>query len=297
MEPPAAASCRRRRRPLPPPLLCLLLAALCPRPGNERTSERPPAGRGDRAVPTARNLAERRPGPQVAAPARGSLLPAGPPARSPLAGAPRHLPRGLCGGGRSRPLLPSASRFASAGSGRAPVPSCPRRRRPVGRADAASPEGEAGAAPAVRGAERPAGGGGLAFPREKRRRGPSGALSAGRALPPTPPPTPSHTPTGVRADSRRGARFASRLERHVSAASRLQLRRFSRFSPPRLQGPTAARRFRAAGGSGAGRGAPGERRRCVMPGGKRRAWGGGPAVGLPVRGQPGSRAWWQRCVG
>lgn len=85
MEPPAAAaacaSCRRR--PLPPPLLCLLLAALCLPPG-ERAPARPREGATrDRPVPAARNLAEGRPGPQVAVPARRSLLPAGPPAFPP----------------------------------------------------------------------------------------------------------------------------------------------------------------------------------------------------------------------
>lgn len=122
MEPPAAAACAScRRRPLPPPpllLLCLLLAALRLPPG-----ERPPAGRGDRhrAVPAAPNLAEGRLRPQVAVPARGSLLPEVPPSL------PRSAPALTAGSLRDRAPLPAVGalrvplRLGGARAGAAPL--------------------------------------------------------------------------------------------------------------------------------------------------------------------------------
>lgn len=183
MEPPAAAACAScRRRLLPPPpllLLCLLLAALCLPPG-----ERPPAEKGDRAVPAARNLSEGRPGPQVAVSARGSLLPAGSPslARPSFTGAPRHLPRGPVRGcaslsavGALRIPFCLGGKRAGAGPLLPPPPD-------LGKAAEDGRRGELMPPPLRERQElfqRCGGlrGGSLAFPHGKRPWGPSGALS------------------------------------------------------------------------------------------------------------------------
>lgn len=268
MEPSTAAACAScRRHPLPPSLLlCLLLVALCLPPG-----ERPPAEKGDRAVPAARNLAEGRLGPQVAVSARGSLLPAGFPflTRPSFTGAPRHLLRSPCAwpcvtpgcwcsphpilprreaGGDSPHLSPPPAPGKAAEDGRRGelMPPLPRERQELFQRC-----GE------LRG-------GGLASPRGKRPWGPSGALSPA---------------AGQRAGRGDGARrpFHFQAGRHVSAASRLQLRQYSLFPFPLLQCRPwrcpAACRFRATGE--------------LAPSGSR--WVPGHAVGVvPSSSRPGA---------
>lgn len=329
---PCSAAASRSRRgqagwwsPPPPPLPAPpAAAARCRRPCSascsqpsacRQVSERPPArGKGPPATaPSRLRRTWRRGGrgrrwrcPPAARCCRRGRPPSRPPFLPPSAGAPRHLPRGLCAAVRrcrSPPLAPSVSRFAS-------VPSCPRGRRPRAAGGAGwcrlSPEGERQrAAPAVKAAELAAGDVGLAFPPGKRPRGPRGALSPGGG---GCPPREGEPALGAAPVSL--PRWAARPRGEpppTSAAraacplpafgGRARLARGAAGSPPLWGGQ----------GSGAGRWCPGSAVGVVPPGGKRgekRGGKRGEASPLPASpragswlGQRRSRAWVQRCVG
>lgn len=205
MEPPAAAACASCRRRLLPPLLCLLIAALCLPSG-----ERPPA-RGKRwprpRRPGRAELGGGRPGRRWRCPPAASRSAPAPTAGSPLPGVAPHR---CCPPHPAAPLEESGPLLPSEGA-------------PAG---AASPTGKAGAAPAVRGTERRWS---YRSPWEAAVRSLRGVVSA--------------APAGATAPVR--CRFHFQAERHVCAASRLQLGRLSRFSPPRLQcRPSPSRQLR-----------------------------------------------------